>query len=199
MTIYSIKPRFQALLRPLLKTFYHAGITANHITLSALFLSVATGTVLFIFPEPAGFLILPFVLFIRMALNAIDGLLAREFNQQSRLGALLNEVGDVVSDVFLYLPFALLIGSSPALVVAVVMLAILTEFLGVLGQTLNGQRDYSGPMGKSDRAAVFGLWAVIIFFWPQMLAYSNVVWILMLLLLLWTSFNRARAALREAV
>lgn len=41
-----------------------------------------------------------------MALNAIDGMLAREFNQQSTLGAILNEVGDIISDAALYLAFA---------------------------------------------------------------------------------------------
>ena len=43
-----------------------------------------------------------------MALNAIDGMLAREYGQKSRLGAYLNELGDVVSDAALYAPFALL-------------------------------------------------------------------------------------------
>ena len=42
-----------------------------------------------------------------MALNAIDGMLAREFNQKSRLGGYLNEITDVVSDAALYLPLLL--------------------------------------------------------------------------------------------
>ena len=37
-----------------------------------------------------------------MAFNAIDGMLAREFGQKSRLGAYLNELTDVVSDAALY-------------------------------------------------------------------------------------------------
>ena len=45
-------------------------------------------------------------MFLRMAFNAIDGMLAREFGQQSALGAFLNELTDVVSDAALYLPFA---------------------------------------------------------------------------------------------
>jgi len=36
-----------------------------------------------------------------MALNAIDGMLAREHHMQSKLGAILNELGDVVSDTVL--------------------------------------------------------------------------------------------------
>jgi phosphatidylglycerophosphate synthase len=39
-----------------------------------------------------------------MALNALDGMLARECNQQTRLGAILNETGDVISDIALYFP-----------------------------------------------------------------------------------------------
>jgi CDP-diacylglycerol--glycerol-3-phosphate 3-phosphatidyltransferase len=39
-----------------------------------------------------------------MALNAIDGMLAKEFALKSRLGAMLNELGDVFSDAALYLP-----------------------------------------------------------------------------------------------
>ena len=52
-------------------------------------------------------LLLPRGCFARMALNAIDGMLAREHGQKIELGALLNELGDVVSDAALYLPFAL--------------------------------------------------------------------------------------------
>ena len=44
-----------------------------------------------------------------MMLNALDGMLAREFDRPTPLGALLNEIGDLVSDAALYLPLALLL------------------------------------------------------------------------------------------
>jgi hypothetical protein len=53
------------------------------------------------------FLLVPLWMFLSMAFNAIDGMLAREFGQKSPLGAYLNELTDVVSDSTLYLPFAL--------------------------------------------------------------------------------------------
>src|SRR5947207_2460802 len=62
-------------------------------------------------------LLLAAFLFIRMALNAVDGMLAREHGMKSKLGAILNELGDVVSDAALYLPFALLAGAYGWLVV----------------------------------------------------------------------------------
>ena len=91
-----------------------------------------------------------------MALNAIDGMLAREFNQQTRLGAILNELCDVISDTALYLPLGLGWGFSPILVILVVILGIISEMAGVLGVMVGGSRRYDGPMGKSDRAFVFG-------------------------------------------
>ncbi len=42
-------------------------------------------------------LLLPVTLFVRMALNAIDGMMAREHGQASAAGAVLNELSDVVA------------------------------------------------------------------------------------------------------
>lgn len=197
MTIYDLKPRFQALLRPLLKRLYRSGVTANQVTVAALLVSVLVGGMLTVFPFSSLFIILPIFLFIRMALNAIDGMLAREFNQQSKLGAILNEVGDAVSDVVLYLPFLLLPGAVPWLVVLAVFLAALTEFCGVLAQTIGASRRYDGPMGKSDRAFVFGAYGLAIFIWEPLLEWSWLVFALVSILLVWTCLNRCFRALSE--
>lgn len=156
MTLYDLKPRFQDALRPLVAFLARRGITANQVTLAAAAGSVLLGLVLALAPARLLFLLLPVWLFIRMALNAIDGMLAREFGQKSALGAYLNEICDVVSDAALYLPFAMLAPFAPASVVIVVILAALTEFAGVLGPSVGASRRYDGPLGKSDRALVFG-------------------------------------------
>ena len=104
---------------------------------------------------------MPVVLLVRMAMNAMDGMLAREFHQKSRLGGLLNEVGDVVSDVALYLPLALVAGVQSFLVVGFVVAAMIAEFAGVLGIGMGGRR-YDGPMGKSDRAFCIGLFSLLL-------------------------------------
>ncbi|EKO3535105.1 CDP-alcohol phosphatidyltransferase family protein [Vibrio fluvialis] len=197
MTLYQIKPAFQALLRPLMLWLNKRGVTANHVTLSAMVLSVVTGAALFIHPQPGLFGLLPVVLFVRMALNALDGMLARECNQTSSLGAILNETGDVISDIALYLPFMLLPQSSVPLVLIMVFCALMTEFCGVLAQTINGVRSYAGPLGKSDRALVFGAWGLALSVWPQLFIWNNAVWSVATLLLLWTVVNRCRSALRE--
>jgi CDP-diacylglycerol---glycerol-3-phosphate 3-phosphatidyltransferase len=156
-SVYALKPAFQRLLRPGVRLLARAGVTANQVTLSACVLSIALGLFLtFRLPSPRWLLALPVFLFVRMALNAIDGMLAREFGQKSNLGAYFNELSDVVSDSFLYLPFAYLGGFEPLWMGAVIVLAVISEMAGTVAVMTGASRRYDGPMGKSDRAAVFG-------------------------------------------
>lgn len=192
MSIYALKPRFQALLRPLVGTLYRAGVTANQVTVAACVISVLLGAWLAWNPASAWFVLVPVWLAIRMALNAIDGMLAREFGQASRLGAYLNELGDVVADSALYLPFALLPGSSPWLVWTIVALAIVSEMAGVLALALGGERRYDGPMGKSDRAFVFGALGLLFGFGVPMTQVFDWLWGAVIALLAVTIVNRVR-------
>jgi CDP-diacylglycerol--glycerol-3-phosphate 3-phosphatidyltransferase len=157
LSLYELKPAFQRLLRPYVGRLAGAGITANQVTLAAALGSILVGAIVAAFsPARWPFLLVPVWLAARMALNAIDGMLAREHGQKSRLGAYLNEIGDVVSDVALYAPFARIEAFGPNLMAVVLFLAVLTEFSGVLGPMAGATRRYDGPMGKSDRALVFG-------------------------------------------
>lgn len=193
-SIYDLKPRFQALLRPLVRRLAARGVTANGVTLSAALGSVGCGVAIALGPRPEVLLLLPAWLFARMALNAIDGMLAREFGQKSDLGAVLNEVGDVVSDLALYLPLAVLAGALwPA--VWFVLLAVATEFCGVLGQALGGGRQYQGPMGKSDRAFVVGALGLVSALHPAALAAWPWALAAGALLGVWTCVRRCAAAL----
>ena len=162
-TIYDLKPAFQQLLRPLMVWLANAGITPNQITWAALLLSVATGAAV-VWTGGASWLLIsiPLVLLVRMALNALDGMLAKEYQQQSRAGAMLNEMGDVVADAALYLPLGLLAGVSGVMVTLFVSVGIFAEMAGVLGAAIGGTRRYDGPMGKSDRAFLFGCIALLL-------------------------------------
>ena len=198
MTLYTIKPAFQNLLRPACSSLARAGVTANQVTLAAMLLSVVTGATLAILHEERWvLLLLPAALLVRMALNAIDGMLAREHAMQSALGGLLNELGDVVSDIALYVPFALIAGVSPVLVNAAIVLAVLSEMTGVAAVQVGASRRYDGPMGKSDRAFGFGLLAVLLGCGLDPGAWVNACLGIMALLTAATVLNRARAALEE--
>lgn len=198
MSIYALKPRFQALLRPLAERLARAGVTANQVTVSACVISVAVGAGLAAVPyDPALFLLLPAWFFLRMAFNAVDGMLAREFGQKTALGAYLNELTDVVSDAALYLPFALIPGSNPWLVSAVIALSIVSEMAGTVAVMTGASRRYDGPMGKSDRAFVFGLLGLLIGIGVPAGAWLNWLWAAVALLIAFTVVNRVRKGLAE--
>jgi CDP-diacylglycerol--glycerol-3-phosphate 3-phosphatidyltransferase len=199
MTIYQLKPRFQQLLRPLAASMARAGVPANAVTIAAAAGSIAVGAVtIWLGDVRSIFLVIPIWFFIRMALNAIDGMLAREFHQQSVLGGYLNEIGDVVADAALYLPIAFVPPFSLGGIGLVILLSTLSEFAGALGPTMGASRRYDGPLGKSDRAVVFGalsLWvgaAAPIPLW--------MVWTVPIIstLLVLTIVNRIRAGIGEA-
>ena len=195
ITLYALKPRFQALLRPLTQALAARAVTANQVTIAAAAGSVLVGgMVAALADHRAVFLLLPVWLFIRMALNAIDGMLAREFGQKSHLGGYLNELGDVVSDAALYAPFAWLAPFGGLATGIVIVLAILTEFAGVLGPV----RRYDGPMGKSDRALVIGGLGCWIGIGGVLPGWFAIVMPLLAAALMVTVVNRVRSGLTEA-
>ncbi len=180
-TLYDLKPRFQGLLRPVVSRLAALGVTANQVTVATGVASLILGAWLAI--EHRGWILLPVFLFIRMALNAIDGMLANEHNQKTRFGAVLNELTDVVSDAALTMPFATLEGWNPLAVCGAIFFAALTEMAGALGLTIGSTRRYDGPFGKSDRAlavGVLGTWMALGWAVDQgVREWAPVVWMLL--------------------
>lgn len=200
MSLYTLKPRFQALLRPSVRTLHGFGVTANQVTVAACAASVGLGATLAAAAQSghlSWFLLLPIGLLLRMALNAIDGMLAREFAQSSTLGAYLNELCDMVSDAALYLPFALLPDQSPALTILVILLANLAEMAGVLRIPPTSTRRNDGPMGKSDRALVFGVLGLLVGMGVAAAPWLSWVLAIVALLLVSTVANRVRRGIAD--
>ena len=197
-SVYDLKPKFQGLLRPLMHKLASAGFTPNVITLLAILGSILCGAVLSMANKtPVLLLLLPSWLFIRMALNAIDGMMARELAMATPLGAVLNELGDTISDLGLYLPLAFVNEQARWPIVAFSIGAVLTEFCGVLGKALGASRHYEGPMGKSDRAFLAGALGLITFLVPAAVEYWGWIFSICALATFVTCINRVSKALRE--
>lgn len=114
-------------------------------------------------------------------------------------GAYLNELCDITADCALILPFALLPGVSLWLVLLVALLALFSEYSGVLGPMVGASRRYDGPMGKSDRAFVLGIVAVGIALGWLSPFWINAVFAIIAMLLVYTLVNRVRQGLKEAI
>jgi phosphatidylglycerophosphate synthase len=198
-SIYDLKPRFQAMLRPVCVFLAAHGASANQVTLSAVYLSIAGGATIALFPTMSWPLfLLPVFLFLRMALNAIDGMLAREFNMQSNTGAMLNELGDIISDAALYLPLCVVSDIPVWGVVGVVILGTISEMTGVISVQIGASRRYDGPFGKSDRAFAFGLLAIIVAAGLPYAAWISWVFAVFCALSVATIYNRAKKAIAES-
>lgn len=180
MSLYQLKSQFQDQLRPISDTLAGQGVTANQVTVSAVLLSVGTA---YVIAKPAAknqalWLLMPSSLFVRMALNAIDGMMAREHGQASKLGAVLNELGDIIADTALLAsllphidnqetPAGLIniaenLSHSQRHIVGLIGLSIGTELLGIASHTALGTRANHGPLGKSDRAFLLGVLGTLV-------------------------------------
>lgn len=198
-TLYDIKPHFVRLLTPLAATLVRRGLEANDVTRIALAGSVVAGLLVALLPS-AGWPLVVLALWmpLRLALNAVDGIMAREWGQKSRSGAILNEAGDVAADLALYLPLALVPDGAPVAFVAFAATAALTEVIALASLAAGGVRSYAGPMGKSDRAAAIGLLALLLGLGVPGGAWMPiVVWVLCFMTAV-TAYNRFRAATGEA-
>lgn len=196
MSIYALKPKFQNLLRPLVQRLFNAGITANQVTIFACLVSVILGVFLCIYAQNHMlFFLLPVWLFLRMALNAIDGMLARECGQQSALGGYLNELTDVIADAALYLPFAWVQPFSPLQMGLFIWLAALSEMAGILGAVHGNTRRYDGPIGKSDRAFVIGALGLAYAIFSSLPSWAyGLMWVVLVLLVV-TIYRRVKNGL----
>jgi CDP-diacylglycerol---glycerol-3-phosphate 3-phosphatidyltransferase len=193
ISVYNIKPKFQQLLRPILVGLYKMGVTANAITVASILLSLGLGVVFwFNFDENWVFLLISFGLLLRMALNALDGMMARTYNMQSKLGEILNEIGDVISDIFIFFPLIQLPFVHQNLLFIFILLSVINEFSGVLSKAISGERRYDGPMGKSDRALFIGLICLLVYFWKDAYLYVNYALGLMIFLLLISTYTRLK-------
>ena len=193
LSVYQLKPQFQRLLRPLVQALATARVTPNQLTVGTAALMVAYGAALAARPAERGlWLGLVAVMPLRMALNALDGLLATHTGRKTRLGAMLNEVCDVVADLALYLPAALIAGVPPVLAVLVACGAAVVEMTGLAALAAGSPRRFDGPMGKSDRAVAYGLIGLLAGCGAPA-AWITGVLALVALLLAWTLVNRLRA------
>lgn len=198
-TTYDLKPAFQRMLLPVLGRLRQAGVTPNALTWMAILLSGGLGYAFVLGLEHRGwFYAVAAGLLLRMALNALDGMMARQFSMTSKAGAVLNELGDVVSDALVMWPLAWFPGVHPGWVGALLWMSAVNECAGVLGASVAGERRYEGPMGKSDRTLVWGVFCLLLGAGVPIEGHVQTgVWVV-LAGLCWSTFRRVRATLNES-
>ncbi len=117
----------------------------------------------------------PVFLFFRMMMNALDGMLSREYSTATVSGEIFNEAMDIIGDMVCYGSLLFVPGDHTPSTVVFLVLCWAAEFFGVLGKGMpNGIRRHETFMGgKPDRAAWMGMLAVLLIVFPEFRRYMG--------------------------
>ena len=168
MGIYSIKPKFQQTLKPIERLLVKQKVHPTYINVAALATSLLGGYVLW---QNIYLWFIPIMAFVRTALNALDGMVARKLKVKNQgYGEVLNEFFDRISDAGIFFGLALAPYTSLVLGSVTTIVVLLNSYLSIVSKAAGGKRQYGGVMGKADRMIYLGIMAVII------LLTNNYVW-----------------------
>jgi phosphatidylglycerophosphate synthase len=152
---------FRATARIAVRFCVRHGIRADTISYSSMVASAAAGVCFWRAAESPWLLIAaPLFCYLRLWLNMLDGMVALAARQASPRGEILNDLPDRVSDLLIFLGVA---HSGLASLFAgywAAIFALLTAYVGTLGQAVGVQREFSGPMSKPWRMVLLhaGAW-----------------------------------------
>jgi CDP-diacylglycerol--glycerol-3-phosphate 3-phosphatidyltransferase len=145
--IYAIKPRFQRTLRPIEDWLVERRVHPDRLTLAALAVAAGGGVAIALSPAaPALLLAVPIVAAVRLALNALDGLVARRLGLARPWGEVLNEVGDRLADLALFGGLLLIPGVDARLGAAALAAMLLASYAGIAGKV--GGHPVRRPAGR---------------------------------------------------
>jgi phosphatidylglycerophosphate synthase len=175
MGLYALKPKFRQSLGFVERRLIRAGVSADAITVVGLLFALAAGAALWFGRSGGGWLlIVPIAVFLRIAANALDGMVAIATGTTHPRGEVLNETADRVADVAIFFPLIAVPGLEPALVTATIAMVLITSTVGITARAAGGPRIYAGVMGKADRMLVVGFAAVVAYFAGNMDAVFSV-------------------------
>ena len=102
----------------------------------------------------------PAFCYLRLWFNMLDGMVALESGKASWRGEILNDLPDRASDVLIFVGVAHSGLGSPAGGYWVAIMALLTAYVGMFGQAVGVQREFSGLMSKPWRMVTLhiGAW-----------------------------------------
>ena len=109
----------------------------------------------------------PFFCYLRLWLNMLDGMVALESGKASYRGELLNDLPDRLSDILIFVGVAHSGLAHPLTGYWAAIAALLTAYVGTLGQAVGVQREFSGVMSKPWRMLALhaGSWVTLGLLW----------------------------------
>src|SRR5213075_3297611 len=117
--------------------------------------------------HPRLLFVAPLFCYLRLWFNMLDGMVAIASGNASWRGEILNDLPDRISDVLIF------VGVAHSGLNAVIsgywaaIFALLTAYVGIFGQAVGVQREFSGLMSKPWRMVTlhFGAWITLGLIW----------------------------------
>jgi phosphatidylglycerophosphate synthase len=112
----------------------------------------------------------PLLSYLRLWLNMLDGMVALASGKASPRGEILNDLPDRISDVLIFAGVAHSGLNSPFAAYWAAIFALLTAYVGTLGQAVGVQREFSGVMSKPWRMVALhaGAWVTVgLVYWRE--------------------------------
>jgi phosphatidylglycerophosphate synthase len=156
---------FRGTAHPAVRFCVRRGIHADAISSSSIVAAAAAGLCFWRAADSPWLLVVaPVFCYIRLWLNMLDGMVALAARQASPRGEILNDRPDRISDVLVFVGVAHSGLASPFSGYWAAMFALLTAYVGTLGQAVGVQREFSGPMSKPWRMVLlhFGAWCAAV-------------------------------------
>lgn len=170
--IYRLKPASQAVVAPVARWLVRQGVAPDLVTWAAVPVALAGGICLALSAAfPALLLVVPLAAVLRLGLNLLDGMVARESGVTHALGELWNELADRLADIVFIGGLAFHPAVDPRLALGAVIAAVVASYVGIAARAAGGRRQYGGPMSKPGRMATLALAA------PLTFVFGDPVWL----------------------
>ncbi|HEV2295766.1 MAG TPA: CDP-alcohol phosphatidyltransferase family protein [Tepidisphaeraceae bacterium] len=182
------------------------GVHADVISLTSIFAAALAGACFFFAQSwPMLLIIGPLLCYVRLWLNMLDGMVALGSGKASRRGEVLNDLPDRLSDVVIFAGVAHSGFCHPLAGYWAAIFALMTAYVGTLGQAVAGRREFGGMMAKPFRmvmlhAGAWGTFLLMALGQPIALGPMTVLdWTCLLVIggCVQTSIVRLRATLRR--
>jgi len=167
---YQLKSRrpiadaFRRTARPAVALCLALNIHPDVISYSSILASAAGGLCFFKSAQYPWLLILgPLFCYLRLFLNMLDGMVALAAGKASARGEIINDLPDRISDILIFTAVAQSNLCAPALGYLAAIFAILTAYVGLLGQAAGAGRQFAGIMSKPWRMVALNIGAWLTF------------------------------------
>jgi CDP-diacylglycerol--glycerol-3-phosphate 3-phosphatidyltransferase len=205
--LYNLKYPVRKMLNGLLPALRN--VDPNHISLAMLPVGLVTAFVYYEAAQgrPALYLVGIALIFLRMFLGTLDGLVATHYGKSGPTGEMVNRIAPELCDAMLLVALAVARPEWRLVGIGALAVAWLTTFSGLLGLTAGLTTQSVGPVGQTDRLAALQLFSLLAFFsersgwrgeWLGDFMRDFLLWvigggILTVALRLWRNLRAARA------